>query len=184
MERKRQRHRDRNTSKMTTSSTKLSSSSFASNDDIGRSFIPHRPLLEYAALTRIMVMLLTRSVVLVISQDKSFHESDWWVNSSHSEDDESTCQSCTKHSLPSKNPVSFRNCGLELWNTSRIAWRQSLLVDSTTTTRSQPLNRCDREQVQVLLRTRTGPHPLPQVIALSEMVQMYSFMWYEDDSDA
>ncbi len=140
--------------------------------------------VKSVALTGVGVLSVTESIVVSSLRNNSFLEGDWWVNSSCCENVESACESCKEHSLQSKNPASFRNCGLELWNTSRLAWRQSLSGEATKTTHSQPLRRRDREQVQVLLRTRTGPHPLPQVIALSEMVQMYNFMWNEDDSDA
>ncbi|GAX25803.1 hypothetical protein FisN_9Lh001 [Fistulifera solaris] len=157
-DRKRQRRENRDSSTITTSSATPSYSSLAWNDD-------------------------TESVVVASSQNKSFQDGDWWLKACCG-NVEIACKCCKDHSQQSKNPVNFRNCGLELWNTSRIAWRQSLSVEETRTTHSQPLRRRDREQVQILLRTRTGPHPLPQVIALSEMVQMYNFLWNEDDSDA
>lgn len=132
------------------------------------------------------VLLLTCSVVET-SQDTSFREADWWVDSSQSEGN--CCALTTKQTYlpPIDAPAAsivFCNRGLELWTASREAWRKSRPVDTTTIKRSLPLKRRDREQVQVMLRTRMGPHPLPQVMALSEMIEMYNCIWNEDESDA
>lgn len=114
----------------------------------------------------------------------SFQEDDWWVSSPQPEKeikDEDTTKN--EGSLPLHTQKVFCNRGLEFWTASRHAWRKAGPVNAPAR-QSQPLSRRDREQVQVLLRTRIGPHPLPQVIALSEMVEVYNFLWNEDESDA
>lgn len=124
-------------------------------------------------------------------QDTSFREEDWWVDSSSHPEERCSAITTTAttqqtHLPPSDTPSIFCNRGLEKWTSSREAWRNSLFVteDTATIARAQPLKRRDREQVKEMLRTRMGPHPLPQVVSLSEMIAMYNFIWNADDSDA
>jgi hypothetical protein len=108
--------------------------------------------------------------------------SDWWIETN--ENDHLDDATGTTEIDPDSNNRQFLNCGLEIWNQGRSAWRNyddedpkadgpNMRTTSTYLSKSQR-----RELMRGLSTGKT--YQLKQSVSLKEMVQTYSTIWNDD----